>query len=140
MITTFSQFHANSKDGQTKQYETTDNKITYKVLMRLEYERTVFKASKESILSIIVLKRKHKRQFFTYEKHFFVNASTTKFWRCKKSHNCWLHTRSAVSFKQALDSSALGRLSRSVENMASHLLTKYITWSKSCQSHHSLEP
>ena len=31
-------------------------------------------------------------------------------------------------------------LSRSVENMASHLLTKYITWSKSCQSHHSLEP
>ena len=110
MITTFSQFHANSKDGQTKQYETTDNKITYKVLMRLEYERTVFKASKENILSIIVLKRKHKRQFFTYEKHFFVNASTTKFCRCKKSNNCWLHTRSTVSFKQALDSSALGNL------------------------------
>ena len=63
MITTLSQFHANSKDGQTKQYETTDNKITYKVLMRLEYERTVFKASKESILSIIVLKRKHKDSF-----------------------------------------------------------------------------
>ena len=62
MITTFSQFHANSKDGQRKQYETTDNKITYKVLMRLEYERTLFKASKESILSIIVLKGKHKRQ------------------------------------------------------------------------------
>ena len=33
----------------------------------------------------------------------------------------------------------LETLRRSVENMASHLLTKSITWSKSCQSHHSLE-
>ena len=46
----------------------------------------------------------------------------------------WSHLRSEVSFKQTLDSRALGNLKRFCRNMASHLLTKYITWCKTCQS------
>ena len=48
--------------------------------------------------------------------------------------NCWPHTRSEVSFRQTLDSRALGNLKRFCRNMASHLLTKHITWCKTCQS------
>ena len=44
------------------------------------------------------------------------------------------YLRSEVSFKQTLDSRALGNLKRFCRNMASHLLTKYITWCKTCQS------
>ena len=48
--------------------------------------------------------------------------------------NCWPHSRSEVSFRQTLDSRTLGNLKRFCRNMASHLLTKYITWCKTCQS------
>ena len=52
---------------------------------------------------------------------------------------CWLHTRSEVFKQPDLIQVHVEILSRSVENMASHLLTKCITRSKSCQSLRSLE-
>ena len=51
---------------------------------------------------------------------------------------CLLHTRSEVHYTHLIQVH-LEILSRPVESMASHLLTKYITWSKSCQSLRSLE-
>ena len=56
----------------------------------------------------------------------------------------WLRVQIFVGFtlkaKQALDLSDLKCIwKKHVKNMASHLLTKYIPLSKSCQSLHSLE-
>ena len=52
---------------------------------------------------------------------------------------CWLHTRTKLVLSKHFIQVHLEILSRSVEKIASHLLTKYIIWGKGCQSLCSLK-
>ena len=72
----------------------------------------------------------HLNSFFLLGRNFFLANN-----RQTITYNCWLHTETKLVLSKNLIQVHLEISSRFVENMASHMLTKSITWwSKSCQS------